>query len=128
MNGYFSLIQFCPVMERREAANVGVLLIVPETGYATAKVTHDHARLRRMFGKQAGEPQAVAVLLRSIAGRIVTEKDSLATLEGLRHFIATRANRLLLTQPRAVLVEAHPDATLQELMDELVVPGEAVGA
>lgn len=122
MNGYFSLIQYCPVMERREAANVGVLLIVPETGYASARLSHDHGRLKKIFGKLAGEKQSVAVLLRSIAGRAVAEKEMLSTLEGLKQFISTRANRVMLTDPCAVLVEGNPEATLQELMEELVIP------
>jgi hypothetical protein len=45
-------------------------------------------------------------------------------LEGLRQFIATRANRALLTEPRSVLVEGNPDDTLDELVQELVVTAE----
>lgn len=120
MNGYFSLIQYCPLMERRESANVGVVLIVPEARYAGVRMAHDHARLKKMFGKHAGDKASVAVLIESIAGRVAAEKETLATLEGLQQFIATRANRVMLTDPCSVLVEGTPEATLEELMEELV--------
>ena len=125
MNGYFSLIQYCPLMERREAANVGVLLSVPEMGYASAGFSHDHARLERIFGRRAGEKQAVSALLQSIKGRVQAENERLSTLHGLQQFIATRANRVLLTDPCAVLVEGNPEATLRELMEELVLPDDS---
>ena len=124
MNGYFSLVQYCPAMERREAANVGVLLIVPAGGYARARIVHDHSRLKRIFGPLAGREAAVRLLLESIRGRVEVERETLATLEGLRQFIATRANRALLTEPRSVLVEGNPDDTLEELVQELVVTAE----
>lgn len=124
MNGYFSLVQYCPAMERREAANVGVLLIVPATGYAKARIVQDHSRLKRMFGPLAGKEAAVRLLLESIRGRVEVERETLATLEGLRQFIATRANRALLTEPRSVLVDGNPDDTLDELVQELVVTAE----
>jgi hypothetical protein len=124
MNGYFSLIQYCPLMERREAANVGVVLIVPDARYAGVRIFHDHARLKKMFGKHAGEKAGVAVLIQSIAGRVAAEQETLATLEGLQQFIATRANRVMLTDPCAVLVEGAPEATLEELMEDLVASSD----
>jgi hypothetical protein len=124
MNGYFSLVQYCPAMERREAANVGVLLIVPATGYAKARIVQDHSRLKRMFGPLAGKEAAVRLLLESVRGRVEVERETLATFEGLRQFIATRANRALLTEPRSVLIDGNPDDTLEELVLELVVPAE----
>ena len=55
MKGYFSLIQYCPDTARREAANVGVMLLCPEAGFLDIKMATTNHRVRRFFGEEADD-------------------------------------------------------------------------
>jgi hypothetical protein len=124
--GYFSLVQYCPDIARQEAANVGVLLFVPELGFIRAKMSDKVGRIRRFFGEEVDGYQHLLLMQKSIAQRVEIERLNFKTLHHLEQFVATRANRIVLTPPKPVKV-FDPEKDLNALFDELVAdPAKAL--
>jgi len=118
--GYYSLIQYCPDLSRAEAANVGVLLFVPERHVLEPRMARSNHRVRRFFGPDVDlDVQRLNAAKQSMVKRIAAEGESITTVDELRHFIATRGNELLLTDPRPVKV-FDPVEDLEHLFAELV--------
>ncbi len=117
--GYFCLIQYCPDMARLEAANVGVLLFSPDHGFIQAKVTPNINRIRRFFGADTGGYLHLSAMKEAIVNRVEIERAQFKTLHDLEQFVYTRANQVLLTPPKPILV-SDPQADLNALFQELV--------
>ena len=49
IRGYYSLIQYCPDRSRLEAANVGVVLFVPDRSFFKARISPNNEHVRRFF-------------------------------------------------------------------------------
>lgn len=98
--GYYSLVQYCPDLARQEAANPGVHLCCPERGFIRAKLTDSLAHIRRCFGHAAGSDGHIAGMLRGLVNRIEIEQADFKSLEDLLQFVATRANKVILTSPK----------------------------
>ncbi len=119
VKGYFSLVQYCPDLARREVANVGVLLFSPEHDFLEARLVSDNHRVTRFFGKHADHAKHVTAMKEAFTERLRVEKAEFATLEDLSLFVQTRANRIILTPPKAVRVE-NPESDLEALFATLV--------
>ncbi len=119
IEGYYSLIQYCPDRFRAEGANVGVLLFTPQTPALRARVTEFGRHARKMFHLDAAETLRVCRASRAIADRVEHSQDEILTVEDLQHFIDTRANDIRITSPRLVKVE-NVDADLERLFADLV--------
>lgn len=118
--GYFSLVQYCPDIARREAANVGVVLFCPELSFIDAKVIKNNHRIRRFFGEEADNYQHLNAMKEALVHRIHVERAGFTSLADLQTFAATRANKVILTVPRPVKVfDPHQD--LEALYRELVL-------
>ena len=117
--GYFSLVQYCPDVARREAANVGVVLFCPDLRFIQAKMVKANHRIRRFFGEEADNFQHLNAMKESLAKRLEVEKAEFNALEDLQHFVETRANKIILTQPNPVKV-FDPEQDLAALFHELV--------
>ena len=117
--GYYSIIQFCPDLSRREVANVGVVLLCPETGFLQTRMAEGTSHLKQMFPKLKEDPQRLRSTLHSIATRLRVDADSYKTVEALRYFAETRANAMRLTLPMFVSVD-DPEAELNRLFTRLV--------
>ena len=123
--GYYSLLQFVPDMERAESVNVGVVLFCPARGFLQAKTTSDTKRVRRLFGRRADvDSIRLNAMKEGFVERVALESQRIATPEDFRLFVDTRANQLLLTQPRPVKVFA-PEQELQNLYQILVATPES---
>ena len=48
--GFFSLIQFCPDLDRGEYANVGIVLVVPQRGILDIRLSEDNKGPKQRFG------------------------------------------------------------------------------
>jgi hypothetical protein len=51
--GKYALVQYCPVPERLEFVNIGLLLVVPESSYLEIRFAKGQTRVERLFGKQS---------------------------------------------------------------------------
>src|SRR5574343_1154024 len=146
MKGYFSIVQYCPDIGRREACNIGVALVVPSVRFAEVAMSYSDRRLLRFFGKRADKPGNLVAMRTSFvhsfrrevkmidfcrkatnAAFVPAERRRNQTalyketfndqrgLEVLESFTQTLCNRIIMTEPRYVLVE-RPLETLADLV------------
>lgn len=118
--GYFSLVQYCPDIARQEAANVGVVLFSPTHRFIRAKVIQGNHRIRRFFGDEADNYQHLNLMKDSLVRRLEVEAAEFVSLEDFQTFVSTRANKVILTQPKAVKV-FDPEQDIEALYRELVL-------
>jgi len=119
--GWFSVIQYCPDLNRLEAANIGVLLFCPERGYLDSRVASDNSRIRKFFGKGVDLKQ-VDTFKKGVAERIANEQSRISDHEQLLDFVDRRANAIRISQPRSLRV-TEPEQQLETLFAELVGGG-----
>jgi hypothetical protein len=119
MQGYYSLIQYCPDWQRLEVCNVGVLLLCQEMQYLDARMVHNCDRVRSIFGKQHNLSY-VKMFKDRFAQRIRSERETIVNLDALKAFISQRANYFRITDPRSVAVDDLPEQTLQNLFREIL--------
>lgn len=118
--GYFSLVQYCPDIARQEVTNVGVLLFCPEHKFLKAKLLKNNNRIKRFFGDEADNYQHLNAMKDALARRLEVEQSDLTTLEELQTFVSTRANKVILTNPKPIKV-FKPSDDLEALFTELVI-------
>ncbi len=118
--GYYCLVQYCPDIARAEAANVGVVLFSPEHGFIRARVSDNNHRIVKFFGRETDNYHHLNAMKNALVQRIEIEKAEFGTLENLQHFVHTRANKVILTEPRPVKLTHNPEAELEALFAELV--------
>ena len=104
---------------RLEAANIGVLLFCPEQKYLRVRLAPTNRRIDRFFGAEAGDLKQINAMKKMLEHRLTTETEMIRDVEGLRHFAKLLANEIIITEPRATLVE-EPNVELAQLYDELV--------
>lgn len=117
--GYYCLVQYCPDIARAEAANVGVVLFAPDHGFIRARVSDNNKRIRKFFGDEADNYQHLNAMKNALVQRIEVEKAEFGLLENLQQFVETRANKVILTNPKPVKV-FNPEDDLNALFQELV--------
>jgi len=115
--GKYALIQFCPVPERQEYLNIGLLLIVPEISFFGVRLARGQTRVDRVFGKQ---PKSYFEAIKeSFQHRVVAELKRAPDGASLAEFARKRANDVRLSPLQAVMV-SDPKADFERLFDELV--------
>ena len=117
--GHYSVIQYCPDRARAEAANVGVVLLVPDRGFIKARTAPGNDRVRRMFNLKGERLDHMNAAKRAFESRFEVEAVHFHCAEDLVRFAGTRGNELLLTPPRSIRVD-DPDAELTSLFEEFV--------
>jgi hypothetical protein len=117
--GYYSLVQYCPNPLRLEAANIGLVLFVPEAQFVQARINTNNDRVRRFFGRDSFHNDWLKVAKNSIKERVEKIGGNFQTLEDFKKFIDTRINELLLTPPKPVKID-DPEEKLDALYKELV--------
>ena len=50
--GYYSIVQYCPELSRFEAANIGVLLFRPVSGFLNVMTSGNNRRIIKFFGSK----------------------------------------------------------------------------
>jgi len=118
--GYFCLVQYCPDIARAEAANVGVVLFSPEHRFIRARVSESIRRIRRFFGEDVEGYRHLNAMKEALVKRLEVERADFSTLEDLQNFVGTRANKIILTQPKPLKV-FEPQQDLEALFRELVL-------
>jgi len=120
--GYYSLIQYCPDASRAETANVGVLLFCPDLRFIEAKTIREHTRIVKLLGGEGFDPARVNAAKRALEDRLKVEQECFRSLDDLRRFGDSRANEIIVTEPRPMTV-SDPKKELDELYRELVGVG-----
>ncbi|MFN5627349.1 MAG: DUF3037 domain-containing protein, partial [Planctomyces sp.] len=115
--GYYSIVQYCPDLSRLEAANIGVLLFCPESGFLKVLTSANNGRIIRFFGSAGHDWKRINTIKSGLQDRL--DKEGIRTVDELQHFVATRANSLQLTPPLPVKVQ-DPEKDLRELFREIV--------
>jgi hypothetical protein len=99
---------------------VGVLLFSPEHHFLDVELSPSDDRVQRFFGREWDlDLERIRAMKASLQRRLRVEAERFRTLEDLEHFVATRANEIVLTPPRPIAV-ADPRADLASLFGELV--------
>lgn len=117
--GYYSLIQFCPDRGRLETVNVGLVLLCPEHNFLKVRLSSSNTRLKKLVGGRGFDSEAVNAAKQAMFNRLTLMREKITSAEDLERFAATRANDLLLTNPRPTAV-ADPEADMLRLYDDLV--------
>jgi len=116
-SGKYALVQFCPVSERLEFLNIGVVLAVPDLAYVGVRFARDNARIDRVFGKQ---PHAfVDAWKESFEVRLRSEFSGDCDDQRIPAFASKRANGMRISPVLPIMVE-DPDIELERLFAELV--------
>jgi len=108
--GYYSIVQY-------EAANIGVLLFCPESGFLKILTSANNGRIIRFFGSAGHDWKRINTIKSGLQDRL--DNEGIRTVDELQHFVATRANSLQLTPPLPVKVQ-DPEKELRELFHEIV--------
>jgi len=117
VKGYFSLVQYCPSRVRKELLNVGVVLFCPENHFIQVKTLDNINRILTFFVNY--KAQHLRGMIDALESQIYIEKDQFKTIDDFTKFIDTRANNIVLTQIRSILV-IDPVEDLKKLYLELV--------
>jgi hypothetical protein len=117
MQGYYSLIQYCPDWTRLEVCNIGILLFCSQQQYLDVKMTPQNKRINTIFGKNH-HLEYIKMFKNSFANRIRAERENIRDLNDLKMFIARRANNFIITEPRSTLV-TNPEQDLNSLFIEV---------
>jgi Protein of unknown function (DUF3037) len=122
-SGKYALIQFCPVPERMEFLNIGVLLVVPEIKYVGIKIIASNARIDRIFGIQPNF--YIDAVKKSFEYRLRSEFSNSFDQEEMELFSKKRANDIRLSPIMPIIVD-DCEAVLSKLFLELVGRDENV--
>lgn len=120
--GYYSILQFVPDLEKSEGANIGVVLFCPDKGYLKAQTSTGNDRVRRFFGPEIDvelDLDRINAFKAAFEERLAFEASRMTSREDFLQFVNTRANQLLLTQPRPIKV-FEADSDLARLFESLV--------
>lgn len=120
--GYYSILQFVPDLEKSEGANIGVVLFCPDKGFLKAQTSTGNDRVRRFFGPETDvelDLDRINAFKATFEERLEIEATRVHTPEEFLQFVNTRANQLLLTNPRPIKV-FEPEAELARLFESLV--------
>jgi len=120
--GYFSIVQYCPDLARRESVNIGIVLFVPEAEFLESRMVEDNERVRHFFGIHGDDLKRLRLFKKSFASRIHSEGSRITSLDALEKFIHTRGNQIQLTSPAFVKVRDCRES-LSQLFDKLVGSG-----
>jgi hypothetical protein len=108
-----------------ETANVGVILFCPGWNFLDARLTTSYSRIATFFNRHDVDKASLGATLESFKQRLLKTKDQFKTKDDLNRFIETRANELILTQPRSIKV-LKPHEEIEALYRELLGPREKI--
>lgn len=117
--GFFSIVQYCPDLDRGECANVGVVLCVPELGYLGVRMSENNEGPKQRFGATAFDDFQLTAAKAAIEGRLRAEGAAWTEPSQVIDFARREANNLQLTKPRTML-SLSPSEDLAELFYRMV--------
>jgi hypothetical protein len=99
--GFYSVVRFCPDIERGEAVNVGVIVGAPGFGMRV-RMAERNEYVKRRFGAEAFDNTRLTLIKDGFAERL---KEIEPTAEALAAFGAAEAGKLQLSPPRPMVVK-----------------------
>jgi Protein of unknown function (DUF3037) len=99
--GFYSVVRFCPDIERGEAVNIGVIVGAPGLGMRV-RLAGRNEYVKRRFGAEAFDNTRLTLVKDGLVERL---KDVEATGEALAAFGAAEAGKLQLSPPRPMVVK-----------------------
>lgn len=113
--GFYSLVRFCPDIERGEAVNVGVIVGAPGLGMRV-KMADRNEYVKRRLGAEAFDNTRLTLVKDGFAERL---KEIEPTAEALAAFGAAEAGKLQISPPRPMVVKGL-DGEVRALFSRLV--------
>jgi hypothetical protein len=113
--GFYSVVRFCPDIERGEAVNVGVIVGAPGLGMRV-RMAERNEYVKRRFGAEAFDNTRLALTKDGFAERL---KEVEPTAEAVAAFGAAEAGKLQLSPPRPMVV-TNLDGEVLALFQRLV--------
>lgn len=119
--GWCSLIQYMPNLARREGANVGIVLFVPDPHSIGVRISHDNECPRQRFGDDAIDDSFLNLAKASIKSRLIAEGKEWRSRDDLRHVTRLEANSMQMTPVFSALVDPLEfESELEALYRDLV--------
>lgn len=115
--GKYALVQYCPVPERLEFVNIGLLLVVPDQPYLEIRFAKGQTRIERLFGKQS--KAHLDLVKASFRSRLLDQFKLDPHGKHFDEFAARRANEIRLSPLQPILV-SNASADFDELFASLV--------
>ncbi len=115
--GKYALVQFCPVPERLEFLNIGLVLVVPELSFVGIRFARGHSRIDRVFGRQ--RKSYLDAIKYSFESRLRSELTRSPDGAGFDEFVQKRANDIRVSRLLSIRV-SEVEADFDRLFDELV--------
>lgn len=94
--GFYSVVGFCPDIERGETVNVGVVIGAPGLGMRV-RMAERNEYVKRRFGAEAFDNTRLTLAKNDLAHRL---EEVHPTAEALAAFGAAEAGKLQITTPR----------------------------
>lgn len=116
---FYSVVQYCPDRFRAEAVNVGLVLLCTEPHGLRVRMTQKHDRVRKLFALARPELKNLKFSTDGLLSQMKNSAEDFCTPEDLAAFAASRANDLLLTEPRLAKIE-NIDDDFERLFSDLV--------
>lgn len=113
--GFYSVVRYCPDIDRGESVNVGVIVGAPGLGMRV-RMAERNEHVQRRFGAETFDDTRLSLVRDGLAERL---KDIEPTSVALAAFGAAEAGRLQISAPRPMVV-SELDVDLLELFDRLV--------
>lgn len=113
--GFYSVVRFCPDIERGEAVNVGVIIGAPGLGMRV-RMAERNEYVKRRFGAEAFDNTRLTLVKDGLAERL---KEVASTAEALAAFGAAEAGKLQISSPRPMVV-SDLDGEILALFQRLV--------
>lgn len=121
IRGYYSLMQYCPDLDRLELANFGVVLYCAELDYLGVKIAKDHRRIDQMFGRGHRDLARLKASKNGLAEKLRDGRSGSMSLEELNHLAAMQVNHLRMTKFMPCKVSSQPDQELASMYQQLVL-------
>lgn len=115
--GKYALVQFCPIPERLEFLNIGLVLVVPDLAFVGVRFARGQSRIDRAFGRQ---PRSYLEAIKaSFQERLRGELLNGMRESSFEEFSQKRANEIRVSRLLPVMV-SDADRDFESLFDELV--------
>lgn len=82
--GYYCVVQYCPDLSRFEAANIGVLLFCPDSGFLKAMTTGNNSRIIQFFGREGHDWKRINAVKKGLQDRLEKEHHHIRSVGDLQ--------------------------------------------
>jgi hypothetical protein len=118
MSGYYSIIQYMPVPRRREAVNIGVILLEKDTSYLNWVITRPIRRIQQVFPGTSEE--YIQDLVKELHNRMCA--SDLKDLDDMTGFVITQQGTIQCTEPQWLSLNPGTYARMMhKLLEDLVL-------